>query len=126
MLFVTCARHVVVLQQNVWWFLQHISGKACKAPALVVSHTLLPCGRLGHMAQHSCSTGQKKPIPNLLLGWVGLHRRIFPAVSGGVIEDIKFLGDERLLVAYYGGVTLFSTEAGASGMVLEYGVSRVG
>ncbi len=60
--------------------------------------------------------------------FVNLHflsdcRRKFPAVSGGVIEDVRFLGNDRLIVGYYGGVTLFGTEVGASGMMLEYGVS---
>ncbi|KAF6265937.1 WD40-repeat-containing domain protein [Scenedesmus sp. NREL 46B-D3] len=51
------------------------------------------------------------------------NRRVFPPVAAGVIEDIKFVGDDTVLVAYYGGVCVFSTEAGASGMVLEYGTN---
>lgn len=50
-------------------------------------------------------------------------RRKFPAVPGGVVEDVRFLQDDRLLVGYYGGVSIYSTEAGACGMMLEYGVS---
>eukprot|EP00878_Enallax_costatus_P018098 GHUV01019041.1.p1 GENE.GHUV01019041.1~~GHUV01019041.1.p1 ORF type:complete len:372 (+),score=94.31 GHUV01019041.1:697-1812(+) len=50
-------------------------------------------------------------------------RRTFPAVSGGVIEAVKFLGDNKVLVAYYGGVSIFSTEEMAPGMMLEYGTN---
>lgn len=52
-------------------------------------------------------------------------RRKFPPVSGGVIEDVRFLKDDRLIIAYYGGVSILSTEAGAAGMILDYGVSRL-
>lgn len=51
------------------------------------------------------------------------NRRVFPPVTGGVIEDVKFVGNSTVLVAYYGGVCVFSTEAGANGMVLEYGTN---
>jgi hypothetical protein len=47
---------------------------------------------------------------------------MFPPVTGGVIEDVRFVSDQRLLAAYYGGVALFSTEPGAPGLLLEYGV----
>jgi hypothetical protein len=41
-------------------------------------------------------------------------------VSGGVIEDVKFVGDSRVLCAYYGGVVLHCTEPGGMGILLEY------
>jgi hypothetical protein len=47
------------------------------------------------------------------------RRRVFPAVSGGVIEDVKFVGDTRVLCSYYGGVVLHSTEPGGYGVLLE-------
>jgi hypothetical protein len=47
------------------------------------------------------------------------RRRVFPAVSGGVIEDVKFVGDNRVLCSYYGGVVLHSTDPGGFGVLLE-------
>jgi len=46
-------------------------------------------------------------------------RRVFPAVSGGVIEDVKFVGNSKVLCAYYGGVVVHSTEPGGAGVQLE-------
>lgn len=47
-------------------------------------------------------------------------RRKFPAVSGGVIEDVKFVGNDRVLCCYYGGVILHSTQPGGFGVQLEW------
>lgn len=43
-----------------------------------------------------------------------------------VIEDVRWHGDDQLLVAYYGGVTLFSAQPGTAGMMFEHGVSSTG
>eukprot|EP00879_Flechtneria_rotunda_P015874 GHRR01016601.1.p1 GENE.GHRR01016601.1~~GHRR01016601.1.p1 ORF type:complete len:399 (+),score=81.72 GHRR01016601.1:1626-2822(+) len=51
------------------------------------------------------------------------NRRIFPAVPAGVIEDIRFVGENRLLVTYYGGVMLCSSEVGDQNLTLEYGTN---
>jgi hypothetical protein len=46
---------------------------------------------------------------------------VFPAVSGGVIEDVKWVGDSnRVLCAYYGGVVLHSADPESYGILLEY------
>jgi hypothetical protein len=42
-------------------------------------------------------------------------------VPGGVISDARFIGDTRLLLAYYGGVALVSTVPGVGTLHLEYG-----
>jgi hypothetical protein len=52
---------------------------------------------LGLCAVHKCLS-----IFVLPYAWCMLRRRIFPPVAGGVIEDIKFLGNSTVLVAYYG------------------------
>lgn len=49
---------------------------------------------------------------------------MFPPVPGGVVSDIRFIADDRILVAYYGGVTIWSADPEAPGMQLEYGVRR--
>lgn len=42
-------------------------------------------------------------------------------MSGGVIEDVKWVGDSnRVLCAYYGGVVLHSADPDSCGIVLEY------
>lgn len=42
-------------------------------------------------------------------------------MSGGVIEDVKWVGDSnRVLCAYYGGVVLHSADPDSFGILLEY------
>jgi hypothetical protein len=38
------------------------------------------------------------------------------------VTDIRFVGPDRLLAAYYGGVVVFSTDPGRQGLALEHGV----
>lgn len=79
------------------------------------------CSLPGSVQLSGCSS---LPPRRYCTSFLHESRRKFPPVSGGVIEDVRFLGDDRLLVGYYGGVSIFSTEPGTSGMMLEYGVSQ--
>jgi hypothetical protein len=51
---------------------------------------------------------------------------VFPPVGGGVVNDVRFVGEDRLVAAYYGGVVVFSAQPGRQGLVLEHGVRRPG
>lgn len=44
---------------------------------------------------------------------------MFPPVTGGVIEDVRFCGS-RVLACFYGGVAIHGTQPGQPGIVLDY------
>ena len=51
-------------------------------------------------------------------------RRVFPPVGGGVVSDVRFVSDDMMVAAYYGGVVLLSTQPGRQGLALDHGVRR--
>lgn len=77
------------------------------------------CNAAGTLA--ACAAGRTLHVFELLADDFEAKRRVFPAVSGGVIEDVKWVGDSnRVLCAYYGGVVMHSADPESYGILLEY------
>ncbi len=80
------------------------------------------CSRNGKWA--ACSAGKTLHVFDLSADDIASSRQPHPPVAGGVIEDVRFITQDQLLVAHYGGVAVMGTDAAGPCMALEYPVSH--
>lgn len=73
----------------------------------------------------ACAAGKTTHLFDLAAGETfEAARKVYPPVPAGVVEAIQFFGEQQIVVSFYGGVMLWSSDINESGKQFEYGVSR--
>ncbi len=68
-----------------------------------------------------CAAGKTVHLLDLAAEDKEAARKVYPPVPGGVVECTSFVRSDKLLVSYYGGITLWGTDPAEDGIELEYG-----